>query len=119
MMNDIMDYFGKTLMEEVRDRTIRVFDLKIKGNMKDEDSQRLYKRIEKLSNEQFNLIEEIIPQIVDLSLHNMLCMVEENPSIVVQIENENIIEFSDGLAGELYTEDGWIQRFSKQRYEER
>lgn len=45
-------------------------------------------------------------------------MFEDNMEIEVRVENECISEISDGLAGELYTEDGWIQKFSKQRHEE-
>ena len=48
----------------------------------------------------------------------MLCMIEEHEDIDVQVKKQNISDISDGLAGELYTEDGWIQRFTKQRYEE-
>lgn len=117
-MDDKLNYFGKILISDVRDRTIHGFDMRITGMMKDEDSQKLYEEIKKMDNKQIELIKKIIPQIVDLSLHNMLCMIEENTKIKVQIENECIDKISDGLAGELYSEDGWIQRFSKERCEE-
>lgn len=31
---------------------------------------------------------------------------------------DRVREESDGLSGDLYTEDGWIQKYSSQRYEE-
>ncbi|MBD5135552.1 MAG: epimerase [Lachnospiraceae bacterium] len=117
-MKDLLSYFGEMLINEVRDRTIRGFDMRITGKMKDESSKKLFEKVQQMSDEQRLVIEKIIPQIVDLSIHNMLCMIEENANIDMQVENEIISELSDGLAGELYTEDGWIQRFSKQRYEE-
>ena len=60
----------------------------------------------KLSKEQQLLINEIIPQIVDLSLHNMLCIFEEHDEFQIVIDGENIADISDGLSGELYTSDG-------------
>lgn len=39
-----------------------------------------------MNNEERQLIEKMIPQIVDLSIHNMLCMVEEHEDIDVQVK---------------------------------
>lgn len=117
-MDNVLDFFGETLINEVRDRTIEQYDMTTDGRMKDEQSQRLSKEIAKMDDKDKKIIQKIIPEIVDLALHNMLCMLEDNPEIEVNINDENINEVSDGLAGELYTEDGWIQRFTKERYEE-
>ena len=118
-MDDVLSYFGEVLITKVRDRTIRNFDMRIAGMLRDEESQELHKVVQQLDEGVVSLINRIIPQIVDLSIHNLLCMIEEHPNIQVQIEMKNISEESDGLTGELYTEDGWIQRFSKQRYEDK
>lgn len=117
-MVDVLSCFGEILIHEVRDRTIHGFDLRITGKMRDKSSQQLFEEIQEMDDSQRQLIAKIIPQIVDLSIHNMLCMIEEQTNIDLKIEKESIAEISDGLAGELYSEDGWIQRFSKQRYEE-
>ncbi|MBQ6566281.1 MAG: hypothetical protein IJR93_07295 [Treponema sp.] len=117
-MNDISDFFGKILIDDVRDRTIRNIDSIVTGRMKDEDSQCLYKKICLLSLKQNELINELIPKIVDFTLHNMLEMFEEHEEIELTVKGRNLNEISDGLAGELYTEDGWIQKYTKQRYEE-
>lgn len=114
-MDNCLNEFGKVLIKEVRDRTIRLFDKKVQGVMRGEDSQRLFERVNKLSEEQQLLINEIIPQIVDLSLHNMLCVFEEHDEFQIVIDGENIADISDGLSGELYTSDGWIEKFSEQR----
>lgn len=66
-----------------------------------------------LSSDDIEIVIWLIPEIVDVSLHNMLFMIEENDDIELLFENENLKEISDGLAGELYTEDGWIDKFSK------
>lgn len=115
-MDNCLNEFGKVLIKEVRDRTIRLFDKKIQGVMKDKESQFLFEQVNKLSEEQRLIINKIIPQIVDLSLHNMLCIFEEHDKFQIVIDGENIADISDGLSGELYTSDGWIEKFSEQRY---
>lgn len=115
-MDNYLNEFGEVLIKEVRDRTIRLFDKKVQGVMKDKDSQLLFEKVSRLSEDQQLLINEIIPQIVDLSLHNMLCVFEEHDEFQIVIDGENIADISDGLSGELYTSDGWIEKFSEQRY---
>lgn len=115
-MDNCLNEFGEAFIKEVRDRTIRLFDKKVQGIMKDKDSQLLFEKVNKLSDEQKLLISEIIPQIVDLSIHNTLCLFEEHDEFQIIIDGENIADISDGLSGELYTSDGWIQKFSEQRY---
>ena len=85
-MNDVLSYLGETLINEVRDRTIRGFDMRITAKMWDESSQKLFEQVQKMNNEERQLIEKMIPQIVDLSIHNMLCMVEEHEDIDVQVK---------------------------------
>lgn len=114
MTNDLSE-FGSILMSDVRDRTIRLFDKKLQGAMQDEESKKLYERTLNLSNEQKKLLEDIIPKVVDLSIHNMLCMFEDHTEFEIVKDGKNIVEMSDGLAGELYTSDGWISQYSEQR----
>ena len=48
-------------------------------------------------------------------------MVEQNNRVKLLVNDEegyaDIKQISDGLAGEFYTEDGWIEKFSEERYE--
>ncbi len=46
----------------------------------------------------------------------MLCLFEEHDEFQIIVGGENIADISDGLSGELYTSDGWIEKFSEQRY---
>ena len=115
-MDNYLEEFGEIFIKEVRDRTIDLFDRKTQGLMKSKESQLLFERVTKLNDEQKSLISDIIPQIVDLSIHNMLCLFEEHDEFQIIIDGENIADISDGLSGELYTSDGWIQKFSEQRY---
>lgn len=117
-MNSEIEKFGEIFIKEVRDRSIRIFDKRIQGVMKDENSQNLFRKVNCLDDNEKQLINELIPQVVDLCMHNMLCMFEEHDDFVISIDEENLNDLSDGLAGELYSADGWISRFSEQRYDE-
>ena len=110
----MLDVLGKTLMKEVRDRTIREFDLKMDGTMRDEDSRLFFEKYSRLDDKSKDFINKMVPEIVDLCLHNLLCVPEEYPEIVISINGKDVCDLSDGLAGELYTEDGWIAKFSTQ-----
>ena len=111
-----LDEFGKTLIQETRDRTIRLVDKKICGQMKDAESQLLFDKIQQLNNPKAEqIIKDLVPMVTDLCIHNILCMVEDSDDISILYDGEDISETSDGLAGELYTEDGWIEKYSSQR----
>ncbi|MDF2859636.1 MAG: hypothetical protein K0Q87_5487 [Neobacillus sp.] len=63
------------------------------------------------------MFNDVVPKIVDTTLHHLLWTFEQNELIDINVANGDskqisIKEISDGLAGELYTEDGWISRFS-------
>jgi hypothetical protein len=109
-----LDLFGEILIKNVRDEAIEQWDMTIQGKMKSEESQRLHNLIS-LSG-QSELINDLVPKIVDATLHHLLWTLEQDESIDVTINDGNkpvsIKDISDGLAGELYTEDGWINRFS-------
>ena len=109
-----LDYFGKRLIEEVRDRVIRGMKLRMQGQMKDIDSKKLEENISVLNENGRQIIENIIQQTVDLALHNILCLIDEDKYINITVNGKSISDVSDGLSGELYTEDGWIQRYSKE-----
>jgi len=113
-----LDKFGETLMTHVRDEAIADWDMIIEGKMKDALSQRIARAVAK-SPEQKALIHQLIPQIVDTTLHHLLWTLEQDNLLELQVHEEsgettNIAEESDGLAGDLYD---WLPRFSKQRYQ--
>ena len=116
-MNDNLEFFGEIFISEVRDRTIRIFDKRIEGLMNDKASQDLHKEIQSLNSSQQEIVNTIVYQVTDLCIHNILSMFEEHEELKLLFGNDNLIDMSDGLAGELYTDDGWIKKYSKQRTE--
>ena len=49
---------------------------------------------------------------MDITIHSFLNYISNEENIKLLVEQEDICELSDGLSGELYTSDGWIERFS-------
>ncbi|MBO9562753.1 MAG: hypothetical protein J7621_08270 [Niastella sp.] len=115
-MNDALTEFGKLYIEQVRDNSIFWLENTITGKMKAPADQELFKRINTLPKEHIDILKEIAYNAVDQALHYMLFMFEQsdewkiaNPSKDI----ESISDISDGLCGELYSSDGWIEQFSE------
>ena len=46
----------------------------------------------------------------------MLELVEEHPEVALLFNGVELRKISDGLSGELYTDDGWVYKYSKYPY---
>lgn len=120
-MNELpLDIFGAFLMTRVRDEAIKDWDFIIDGKMKDARGQRIYQQVKELRPEDRELLRSVVAQVVDTTLHHLLWSLEDAKEVKVAVHTPeayvpDIASRSDGLAGELYTEDGWIERFSRQR----
>ena len=110
-----LDEFGEIFMEETRDVSIRIMDKKIDGTMKSESAKEFSEKISGFTDEQKEILKSVVSETVDQVLHYFLFMIEEHEEIGLLYDDVNLNEESDGLAGELYTEDGWIEMYSSQR----
>lgn len=123
-MNNNLDYFGKILMQDVRDESIEHWEGVLKGEFNDLNSKIIFKKINHLSSEDKKELMCLITQVVDITLHNFLWTVEQNGKINIIVtkdydDNGDIKSISDGLAGELYSEDGWKSIYSsKENFDE-
>lgn len=111
-----LDLFGEYLITRVRDEAIDDWERISSGKMKDKESQEIFQTLKSFNSEQLEFITKLFPKIVDTTLHHLLWSLEQEEAINVLVKSDdlliNIREVSDGLAGELYTEDGWISRYS-------
>jgi len=92
MSGNILDYFGRKLIKEVRDETICSLDMMIDGKMKGITAQQITEKISSFNEEQLTVIKWLIPKITDLGLYNLLTMVEQNDDIKIMVSNNNIKE---------------------------
>lgn len=119
MTNDkLLEKFGQILMTQVRDEAIEKYEMIVSGRMKSTPAIEFNKKLSALSDDQLSLIREVVVNSIDDVIHNFLWMVEQHEDDVELICSEgaskaNMNEVSDGLSGEIYTDDGWIALFSK------
>lgn len=104
--------FGKILVTKTRDMTINNMKKRIEGTIKGDISQEFREKLKVFTEEQKQALEYVIFQTVDSTLHNFLSMVEENDKIDLNYNGDNLKEISDGLCGELYSETGWIEKYT-------
>ena len=115
-------HFGKLVVEEVRDWAIGDWDKKIDGRMKGGPEEEKWRaRMKALGPDAEQLLKELLPEIVDATLHFMMFLLERGGvmGLKLSVTTEDgetfpdINEVSDGLAGDLVM---WIPAFSKQRH---
>lgn len=120
----MLNLFGKVLMEYVRDITIHQMDSMVEGKIKTADSKEVNKLYETFTTEQKEWVAQLIERTTDTALHYLLFMLDQCENIDVLVsetaedksQQVNMREASDGLCGELYSDEGWIQKYSNERY---
>lgn len=107
---EVLSQFGHEFIKNTRDRTFKIYK-KLKNNeMKVKDNLILYNKINNLNLDEQLILDDVVYEMVDLVLFNVLNFLEENTQI--EFKDENINAITDGLAGELYSNEGWIRKFS-------
>ena len=123
MFENALDRVGELLMSRVRDKAIGDWDRILDGRMKGSTADRVRAELAAYGPDCVSTVQQMIPKIVDTTLHYLLWMLEQERdlNLSVQVEGKwvtNLPDLSDGLSGELYGKRGWIARFSKERHEE-
>lgn len=105
-------------MNTVRDRSIDRSDNILYGNLKAKSLIILHESLKNFDSEQVKIIRKVLIESVDNVIYNFLDMLEQNANSIELLisengnEKKNIVEISDGLSGELFSEAGWIKKFS-------
>jgi hypothetical protein len=120
MEKKALDVFGAILMQRVRDWSITDSDNLVSGKSNSVIGKRVNEILALFESKQREALHDLIPVIVDTTIHHLLWMFEQEEWIDIAVHTEDGIvpslrEVSDGLAGESYD---WVRRFSKERYEE-
>ncbi|EMO4163627.1 hypothetical protein [Morganella morganii] len=116
---DALVFFGEKLIKSVRDQAVFEFEATLSGKIKSERAIRLYSEISGFDKHQIDILRKFVFTSIDNVIYNTLNMLEQNEDnmrllISQDGDNEkNVVEISDGLSGELFTENGWIEKFSK------
>jgi len=114
---EAVNKFGELLMTDLRDRTIDFFELLMKGHWKGSELQQLQFEMQSFDEKQIEIFRRVLIRSLDSGLHDFLFKLQEQADfdneIEINVQGINIIQASDGLHGELFTEDGWFANYSK------
>jgi len=114
-----LGYLGEFLMKCHRDQTLFTLETAFKGDWKGEPLQGFQDVIKGLSSEQQEKLFDGFEFIITGALHDLLFSLQEENDfknrIHLLVDGYDAVKISDGLHGEQFTDDGWIERFSKYR----
>jgi hypothetical protein len=120
MSKAALDLFGRLLMTKVRDEAISDWKMIVEGSMKGDLAVRVRQMLEPFSEEQRSVFIALVPEVVDTVLHHLLWTFEQEGNIRIGVTAGNhdvpsVKDVSNGLAGELPSDEGWIARFSREK----
>ncbi|KAF2330383.1 hypothetical protein [Flavobacterium ginsenosidimutans] len=112
-----LDIFGEFLVKNLRDKGIGNIETLLKNKSKAPSNLKLQTEINKFDESQKELIKEIVIRSIDVAIHDFLFSLQEladfENNIQILVNGKNIVELSDGIHGESYSEDGWNAKFSQ------
>lgn len=115
MAHPALDKFGKLVITCLRDNGIEHYDGLARNHWKAPDLQQLQADLATLTDEQRKIVRQCVISAVDTAMHDFLFGLVEahdfEEGIEVIVDRQNVVELSDGLNGEQFSEDGWIAKF--------
>ena len=117
---EVLDYLGKLVIKEVRDRSLRMAMDIAKYRTANTGKREQYKALSNLSLDQQEAVCDLLSETITDTIYLFLEMFEENANnikfLVKKDEQEyDLVEISEKLGSEIacYEDSGWIQKFSK------
>ena len=111
-----LDSFGEHLVKSVRRIALIQVRKLIRGEMKGAAGIRFKELFENFTPDQLASIDQATEFAIDSTLFNVLFSADSESLRILFPDNTgeyiNIADLSDGLSGELSSDDGWITRFS-------
>lgn len=115
--NLILEKFGKILIKEVFDASLERLNNIVDGNVKAPKLLTLHQELKNVDKNNVDIMRNFAKECIQNTLHNFLWMIEQSDGfdLVAKIDDQttSLKEISDGLCGELYTKEGWIEKYSK------
>lgn len=114
-MNDL-EKFGEVVVHDLRDAALNHFlDIEA-ARLKSESCLELSRELSKFSKKQIAIMRKLVSECVDKGVHDFLFALEEQKNgITIHVDGNDVSKQSDGLQGEIFTEDGWFEQFSQHK----
>lgn len=111
-----LDIFGAFMMRNLRDRGVDHIDGLLAGSWKAPSVKKLQRDLRSLSGVQKDLVRRAFVESLDSAIHDFLFALQEQSDgggpVRVRVRGKDVGSLSDGLQGELFTDEGWYARFS-------
>lgn len=116
-MNQSLDKFGEFYVRNLRDKMLHDLDMLLSGSWKAPGVQDLQRRLAELSQDGRDLIRDAAEHMVITGMHDLLFAIQEEAdndgAIRLEVDGVEVAKESDGLHGEIFSDEGWITRFSQ------
>lgn len=113
----ILDEVGKLFVSNFVDKPLDTFHSQVAGKGRAPDLQAYRRALGQLDSRTIKLMEHAIRESLVQGIHDFLFALKQRTEfendIHLLVNGKNIVDLSDGIHGELFTEDGWLSRFSK------
>jgi len=117
---ELLDKFGKKVIEHVRDVSLAIAMDITKGKTPNSIKKLQYNRLSNLSEDDKELVCDLLSETITDTIYNFLDMFEAySDEMKLYVLNENVeydmCTISEKMGGEIafQDEDGWIQKYSK------
>jgi hypothetical protein len=113
-MNEL-DKLGEIVASELRDSALnRYLDIE-SGFCGSAIAKQLHEKLQNFDDEQKVVLRAILTDAIDTGIHDFLFAIQESEDVKIVSGNKNVVELSDGLNGEIFTEDGWFEKYSQHK----
>lgn len=114
-----VDKFGKFIVENLRDKGIDFAEGLLKKHWKAPSLLEMQNEIANLNDTQKTAFINAITETIDGAIHDFLFAFQEQADfdneIQILVDGQNIVELSDGIHGEAYSDEGWFAKYSRHK----
>lgn len=115
-IQDPLKRFGKFLVENLRDKGIDFAENLLKNHWKPSELKNIQAELQTLTDIQKETFRQAIVKTIDTAIHDFLFALQEQAdlgnNIQIIVDGKNVVELSDGIHGEAYSDKGWYAKFS-------
>lgn len=116
---EILDNFGKIVVNKILDRYYKGIYKIVNEGYKNPTMLHYNDMFNKLNDNEKHLLSDFFKENLNSAFFDMLNIFEENEEFKLIYEEDgkqiNLVEISEMLKAELIIENGWIDRFSKEK----
>jgi hypothetical protein len=116
-MNQSLDKFGEFYVRNLRDKMLHDLDMLLSGSWNAPGVQDLQQRLVALPEDGRALIREAAEHMVVTGMHDLLFALQEEAdndgAIRLTVDGVEVAKASDGMHGDIFSDEGWIARFSQ------